>query len=224
MDCPDILVCLYFAEPLKANYHLVVLPMLKRLLFSLIAIFVASALVKAQCPTLTGPAIFPGQACIGDVVTLTMAGGTNLVPGAQTVDWYSGSNAGFDPLTQGTYVGSAAIVGSSGPCNDPPIVLGGLVNPCNGNNPSNGSEENEAMFIWSAGGFNAANLGVEVNNLGGPTTENIGTLGPCPLLTTPTVNVAGGCVVYGGPATVVPANAFVLVFTSSDRTCSICYY
>ncbi len=186
------------------------------MLFCLFTIVVATTMVQGQCPTLTGPAISTNQACIGDVVTLTMADGTNLIPGAQTVDWYSGSTSGFDPLSQGTYVGSAQIVGSSAPCSNPPVVLGGLVNPCNGNNPSNGSEENEAMLIWSAGGFNGSDLGVEVNDLGSPTTANIGTLGPCPLLATPTVSVAGGCVVYAGPSTVVPANAFVLVFTSSE--------
>ncbi|MFK8056699.1 MAG: hypothetical protein AB8F78_11315 [Saprospiraceae bacterium] len=190
--------------------------MLKRLLYSLLILVVATTAAFAQpCPTINTPAISTNQACIGDVVTLTMGGGTNLVPGAQTVDWYSGSAPGFDPLTAGTYVGSAQIVGSAAPCANPPIVLGGIVNPCNGSNPNNGSEENEAMFIWSGGGFNGSDLGVEVNNLGGATTENIGTLGSCPLLSVPTVPATGGCVVLAGPSTIVPANAFVLVFTSS---------
>jgi gliding motility-associated-like protein len=198
--------------------------MLKRFLLSLVLSIAAAVAVEAQCPTLTGPAITESEACIGEVVTLTMSGGTNLVPGAQTVDWYVGSTPGFDPLSQGTFVGSAQIVGAGGggACSDPPIVLGGLVNPCidpnnTGTNP--GSEENEAFLVWSAGGFDAANFGAEVNNLiGTPGTDDIGVSGSCPLSNSPTVPVSGSCVVYGGPTTVVPPNAFVLIFTSSHAS------
>jgi len=192
------------------------MPMLNRLLSSLLSIVISITVLDAQCPTINTPAISTNQACIGDVVTLTMGGGTNLVPGSQTVDWYVGSTIGFDPLTQGTYVGSAQITGGSAPCTTPPIVLGGIINPCNGSNPNNGSEENEAMLIWSGGGFDGANLGVSVNNLGTPTTGNIGTLGPCPLLSVPSVPVSGSCIALAGPTTVVPANAFVFVFTSAN--------
>ena len=174
----------------------------------------------AQCPTLVGAAASASGSCVGDEVTLTVTGGTNLQPVVQTVDWYASPNPSFSPPAQGTYVGSAAIGGTPpAPCSQPPIVLGGLINPCTavantGSNP--GSEENEAFFIWSGGGFNAADFGAEVNNnINAGTQDFIGTLGGCALLTAPSVPVVGGCVVFGGPTTVVPPNAFVLVFTSS---------
>ena len=179
-----------------------------------------SAALTAQCPTLIGPGSTQSGECVGDVVTLTMTGGTNLQPGVQTVDWYVSQSPSFTPPAQGAYVGSAAINGTPPiPCSDPPIVLGGLINPCTavGNTGSNpGSEENEAFFIWSGGGFNAADFGAEVNNnIQAGTQDFIGTLGGCALLAAPTVPVVGGCVIFGGPTTVVPPNAFVFVFTSA---------
>ncbi len=197
--------------------------MYPRILFFLGIILTLSSLGYSQpCPTLTGPAATAGPFCAGDVVTLSMSGGMNLIPGAQTVDWYASSSPSFTPPAQGNYIGSAAINGSTGggPCGgNPPFILGAIVNPCTaaGNTGSNpGSEENEAVFIWSGGGFDAASFGMEVNNnimTGGQ--DNIGVLGACPLLASPSVPVLGSCVVLGGPTTVVPPNAFVLVFTSS---------
>ena len=170
----------------------------------------------AQCPTLNGPTVSPTQACVGDQITLTVSGGTDI-NATQTVDWYAGPTPGFSPPAQGTYLGSANITGSTGstPCAPAPVLVGVLADACDGGLGANsGSEENELVVLWSGGGFNASDLGVDVNNGPDPTQQDIGTLGACALMASPTVPIVG-CAQYGGPTTQVPPNAIVIVYTSS---------
>ena len=179
---------------------------------------VAAAFGQFNCPTVTAPTLSATAVCPGDAVTLTVSPGSNLAPSpGQFVEWHLGTDPNFTP-TPSTRVGTANISGSGGgaPCSPvAPFIIGVNINACDAPGFPNGSENDEFVVLFSGSGFSASGLSVGVANTGGGSVSDPGSAA-CPFLPSPVLPVTGSCVVLGGPNTVVPANAFVIVFTSSQ--------
>ncbi len=197
--------------------------LLRRIAFGLcwVVLGVSGLGAQVDCSAFTSelPTITDAKAsyCEGDLIDLE-ASFPNLssVDELKSIVWYEGYTADFD-ASKGAELSRQTFGPAVGPCDLPPSVIGAIVEPCPvGGNAAD--ERNEAILLWSGSGFAAADLGVEVEGdfvTPNGAAANIGSLGSCKLLPSPTVEPVGDCVTMGGPTTVIEKDAVVVVFTSS---------
>ena len=127
-------------------------------IFAFIALLFSTPSLYSQCPDLMNNTSVTGcpsgmcEVCGTDNIEITV-NDPNLPNGA--VDWYSSTNPGFDPLTEGTLIGSSTISGSGAACDQCPEILSILIDACG---PSSNEDNNEFMIISSGSGFNVSDL------------------------------------------------------------------
>lgn len=191
---------------------------------------------SAQCPEFTASDLSsvgcfnggtPCDLCPGESFQLTAEG--TLLPNGGCVNWYYDTSPGFDPYAgEGTLIGCGSISAPPpAPCSTCPEILAIWIDAC-------GLEQaNEFMILSSGSGFQVNNLGIDFdpsNNGMSPTNEDINTNGggcnwmvPNPSLVSAiqaSANCNSGNVIAAGPGATIPAEALVIVFTSSAASTS----
>lgn len=180
------------------------------------------SITKSQCPDLPNNTTVDGSSntsieMCGAMSALFEVNDPNLPTG--TIDWYSSTTSGFDPLTSGTLIGSSSI-DSADPC-DPggcPTIEVIYIDAC-----GPGAEAlNEFMVIGSGAGFAVDDLSVtfDVNNtFGSAGNGNINIGGVCGWFDGD-VSLFSGCgsLISVGPGDYIPPNSAVIIQTSRFGT------
>ncbi len=176
---------------------------------------------KSQCPDLPNNTTVDGSTnttidFCGSMSASFEVNDPNLPTGS--IDWYSSTTSGFDPLSSGTLIGSSAI-NSSNPC-DPggcPSIEVIYLNACGPGNES----LNEFVVIGSGSGFNIDDLSFlfDPNNNIGPGNANINVGGSCNWMDGDASLFTGcGSVISAGPGDYIPPNSVVIMQASSFHT------
>lgn len=177
--------------------------------------------VSAQCPdiitTTTNPNCIPScELCSGESITITLTGGD--LPNGGKINYYYSDNFGFNPYSgEGTYIGFSMISTPNPPCRICPSLVGLMIDACGG-----GAEaDNEFFIVWTGSGFNTSDLNFtyDPSNSAGAGNGHIGG-GSCSL-TAGNAGLIQGCAAtpVGGSYN-LPANAILVVFTSSAASTS----
>ncbi len=163
-------------------------------------------------------------ACANTAVQFLIKG-TNF-PQSGIVDWYVGATPDFDPLSQGIWIDSSVIGSASSACPSRcPEIAAIMFNSCGGGNEPG----NEYILLNSGDGFKVNDLEVDLpNNFSADNSSgdiNLPSIAPniCGFrvpenfilnaVTTGTCNSSN--VIAAGPGDVIPADAWVLIFTST---------
>ncbi|MDF1696892.1 MAG: gliding motility-associated C-terminal domain-containing protein [Saprospiraceae bacterium] len=189
---------------------------------TLLLLVLCTSILSSQCPDLPSNTTVNGSTdasidMCGAMSALFEVNDPNLPSG--TIDWYSSTIAGFDPLTTGTLLGSSNI-DSADPC-DPggcPTIEVIYLDACGPGDES----LNEFMVIGSGSGFAVDDLSItfDVNNtFGSAGNGNINVGGVCGW-SEGDLSLLSGCasLIAVGPGDYIPPNSAVIVQTSSFGT------
>lgn len=193
-----------------------------RILKSLLLLIVCISIANSQCPDLSNNTTVNGSSATSIEMCGTMpaqfeVNDPNLPSG--TIDWYSSTTSGFDPLSSGTLLGSSSI-SSAEPCagGGCPTIEVIYIDACG----PGGEALNEFMVIGSGSGFAVDDLSVtfDVNNtFGSAGNGNINVGGVCGW-SEGDLTLLSGCssLIAVGPGDFIPPNSAVIVQTSSFGT------
>ncbi|MEE9440223.1 MAG: hypothetical protein V3V14_14550, partial [Saprospiraceae bacterium] len=186
-----------------------------RYTYLVVALLLLTIQGVSQCPDLenntsvVGCNTFDCDICGSDNITISVSD-PNLPSGM--IDWYTSPTAGFDPLTQGTLLGSS-IISSANPCDQCPSIESIYIDAC-----GPGAEaQNEFFVVGSGSGFAVDELAFEfaMQNTGGPSANgsiNIG--GVCGWFPGDPSLFTGCTLISIGPGDYVPPNSTVVVQAS----------
>jgi len=198
-----------------------------RIIKTLLLLLFCLSIAKSQCPDLPNNTTVDGSSnttveMCGSMSALFEVNDPNLPTG--TIDWYSSTISGFDPLTSGILLGSSPI-DSADPC-DPggcPSIEVIFIDAC-GPGPE---ALNEFMVIGSGAGFSVDDLSVtfDMNNIfGGAGNGNINDGGICSW-TQGDASFFSGCssLISVGPGDYIPPNSAVIIQTSDENFATTVY-
>ncbi len=192
---------------------------MRRILKIILLLILSISISYSQCPDLSNNTTVDGSAnttieMCGAMSALFEVDDPNLPTG--TIDWYTSTTSGFDPLSSGTPIGSS-FIDSADPC-DPggcPTIEVIYIDAC-----GPGAENlNEFMVIGSGAGFNVDDLSVffdSDNTNGGSLADgNINIGGICEWFMGD-VSLFSGCnsLISVGPGDYIPPNSAVIIQTS----------
>jgi len=194
-----------------------------RISLTIVLFIFALSNLFSQCPDLPNNTTLNGSTntdlnFCGTASAMFEVNDPNLPSG--TIDWYSSTTSGFDPLTTGTLLGSSNITNSASPC-DPggcPSIEVIYIDACDMGNEG----KNEFMVISSGSGFAVDDLSVtfDMNNtFGSAGNGNINVGGACGWLDGD-LGLFSGCgfLVSVGPGDYIPPNSAVIIQTSNFGT------
>lgn len=165
--------------------------------------------------------------CVGSQVQFLIKG--KDFPQGGVVDWYLGTTSGFDPLTQGTWIDSTTIGGTTTSCPSRcPDITAIMFNSCGGSNEPG----NEYILLNSGDGFNVDDLQVDLpNNFATDNSSgdiHLSSIAPnicgfrVPESFIKNSIITGSCnssnVIAAGPGDIIPSDAWVIIFTSTGVT------
>lgn len=176
--------------------------------------------------SLNGTITEPGcNVCSGEELILQAL--VSGITANSQIDWYVSSTN--PPYPGGTLIGTSTIITTEIPSNELepgqecPKLVSIFIDACNG---SGQEQDNEFVILTSGSGFNVPDLAIDLpNNSGGSINGDIGPggSGSCHLQA-PSATLWGnmsndGCsnIYQGNPSQAIPANAYVLVFTSANE-------
>ncbi|MGK0315747.1 MAG: gliding motility-associated-like protein [Saprospiraceae bacterium] len=177
---------------------------------------------KSQCPDLpnnvqvnnTNDADFP--LCGAQSVSFTV-NDINLPTG--TIDWYSSSSSGFDPLTGGTLLGSSTSASTISECSTCPEIEALFIDVCN--DLADSEDDNEFMVVSSGSGFNVDNFSLTFPNPAFASPDAGINTGDMCNWTDGDLSLISGCgseIIAAGPGDFIPANSIVIIQTSTTGT------
>lgn len=193
-----------------------------RILNAIFLTITATAMSFGQCPDLPNNTTVDGSTntsidmCGASSATFEV-NDPNLPSG--TIDWYSSTTSGFDPLVSGTFLGSSNI-DSADPC-DPggcPSIEVIYIDACGPGDES----LNEFMVISSGSGFAVDDLSITfdvANTFGSAGNGNINVGGTCGW-SMGELSLLSGCgsLIAVGPGDYIPPNSAVIIQTSNFGT------
>lgn len=189
-----------------------------RILNTLLLLIVCISISISQCPDLPNNTTVNGSTATtiemcGAMPALFEVNDPDLPSG--TIDWFSSTTSGFDPLSSGTLIGSSAI-SSADPCapGGCPTIEVIYIDAC-GPGPE---AYNEFMVLGSGSGFAVDDLSVtfDVNNtFGSVGNGNINIGGVCGWQAGDLSLFSGcGSLISVGPGDYIPPNSAVIIQTS----------
>ncbi len=190
-----------------------------KLIFSAGLFFSFILCLYPQCPDILTTQVTPNcipscQLCSGASFTVNLTGAD--LPNGGKIHYYASETPGFNPYNgEGTLLGSSNISTGSAPCRICPTLLGFMIDAC-------GVEQhNEFVIIWTGSGFNTNdfNFDYDANNNAGGGNGDIGS-GACSLAAGNAGLVSGCSAIPVGGGYNLPANAILIVFTSSGASTS----
>ncbi|MEM9546860.1 MAG: gliding motility-associated C-terminal domain-containing protein [Bacteroidota bacterium] len=198
-----------------------------RILITLLLVIVCINVAIAQCPDLPNNTTVNGspntsiEMC-GAMSALFEVNDPNLPSG--TIDWYSSTASGFDPLVSGTFLG-ASNIDSADPC-DPGGCPGIEVIYIDACGPGDESL-NEFMVISSGSGFAVDDLSLTFdpnNTFGGAGNGNVNVGGACAWMEGDLSNFSGcTSLIAVGPGDYIPPNSAVIIQTSNANFATTVY-
>jgi len=193
-----------------------------RIILSFMICTIISTNCLSQCPDLPNNVEVNGTpntsfSLCGTQSASFSVGDGNLPNG--TIDWYSSTTSGFDPLAGGTLIGSSPVTSSLSECSTCPEIEALYIDVCN--DLSNPEEDNEFMVVSSGSGFEVNNFSLSFPNpaFGNPDSDiNTGDL--CNWVDGD-LSLISGCgaeIIAAGPGDYIPANSIVIIQTSTTGT------